>query len=52
MMNWFEKVQRYYNWGCYNNGDVWDFVSYNKITAEQYKAITNTDYSEERPTTV
>lgn len=40
-MDWFEKVERYYKWGCYNNADVWDFVS--------YKQVSNTDYQEERP---
>ena len=48
-MNWFEKVKRYYGWGCYTNADVWDFVSYKKITEEQYKEITGQEYPVERP---
>lgn len=48
-MNWFEKVKRYYDLGVYNNGDVWDFVSYKKITPEQYKEITQEEYPIERP---
>ncbi|HBJ2622090.1 XkdX family protein [Clostridium botulinum] len=48
-MNWFEKVKRYFCWGCYNNADVWDFVSYKKITTEQYTEITKIEYTEQRP---
>lgn len=48
-MNWFEKVQRYYILGCYNNCDVWDFVSYKKITDLQYTDITKEEYPVERP---
>lgn len=48
-MNWFEKVKRYYDLGLYDNGDVWDFVSYNKITQEEYSEITHREYTDERP---
>ncbi|NFL86220.1 XkdX family protein [Clostridium botulinum] len=48
-MDWVEKVERYYNWGCYSNADVWDFVSYKKITTEQYTEITKVEYTEKRP---
>ncbi|EES48712.1 XkdX family protein [Clostridium botulinum] len=48
-MDWVEKVERYYNWGCYGNADVWDFVSYKKITTEQYTEITKVEYTEKRP---
>ncbi len=51
-MNWFEKVKRYFCWGCYNNTDVWDFVSYKKITTEQYTEITKVEYTEVRPVEV
>lgn len=49
-MNWFEKVQRYYRLNIYDNGDVWDFVSYKKISQEQYAGITNAEYPIKRPT--
>ncbi|MBS5982279.1 XkdX family protein [Clostridium butyricum] len=48
-MDWEEKIERYYSWGCYNNADVWDFVSYKKITKEQYTKITKVEYTEQRP---
>ena len=43
-MDWFEKVQRYYNKGYYNIEDVKVFVKAKKITKEQYKEITGVDY--------
>lgn len=44
MIDWFEKVQRYYKWECYDDRDVADFVSYKKLTPENYKEITGKDY--------
>lgn len=44
MMNWFEKVERYYKAGYYENEQVKVFVNANKITEVQYKQITNEDY--------
>lgn len=38
-MNWFEKIQRYYNLGCYTDEQVYKFVVAGKITEEQYKEI-------------
>lgn len=43
-MNWFEKVERYYKLGYYDNTKVKVFVVGEKITEEQYKEITNEDY--------
>lgn len=43
-MDWFEKVQRYYNKGYYDKDDVKVFVKAKKITAEQFKEITGVDY--------
>lgn len=43
-MDWFEKVQRYYNKGYYDKDDVRVFVKAKKITAEQFKEITGVDY--------
>lgn len=43
-MDWFEKVQRYYNKGYYDEDDVRVFVKAKKITAEQFKEITGVDY--------
>lgn len=43
-MDWFGKVQRYYNKGYYDVEDVKVFVKAKKITAEQFKEITGVDY--------
>ncbi|NFE84106.1 XkdX family protein [Clostridium botulinum] len=43
-MNWFEKIQRYYNDGYYTIEQVARFVKATKITEEQYKIITGKDY--------
>lgn len=43
-MNWFEKIERYYNNGRYTNKEVKKFVKLNKITEEEYKEITGEDY--------
>lgn len=43
-MDWFEKIQRYYNMGIYKNEQVKIFVVGEKITAEQYKLITGIRY--------
>ena len=43
-MDWFKKVQRYYNKGYYDEDDVRVFVKAKKITAEQFKEITGVDY--------
>lgn len=43
-MDWFEKVNRYYQNGYYTNENVKAFVKAEKITAEQYKLITGEDY--------
>lgn len=43
-MNWFEKIKKYYDKGIYSDEDVRIFVTAGKITEEQFKEITNTDY--------
>lgn len=43
-MNWFEKIKKYYDKGIYSDEDVRIFVAAEKITEEQFKEITNTDY--------
>lgn len=43
-MDWFEKVNRYYQNGYYTNENVKVFVRGGKITEEQYKLITGGDY--------
>lgn len=45
-MDWFEKVNRYYNEGFYTNEQVKIFVVYNKISKEEFKQITGEDYLE------
>lgn len=43
-MNWFEKIERYYNKGLYNDEDVKAFVQAGKITEIEYKQITKKEY--------
>lgn len=43
-MDWFEKVNRFYQNGYYTNENVKSFVKAEKITEEQYKLITGEDY--------
>lgn len=43
-MNCFEKIERYYNKGLYNDEDVKAFVQAGKITEAEYKQITNKDF--------
>ncbi len=43
-MDWFEKVQRYYNWGYYTDEQVAMFVKAGKITERQYEIITGKEY--------
>ena len=38
-MNWFEKVKRYYDLGCYTDEQVYRFVTAGKITEEEYNII-------------
>lgn len=40
----FERVKKYYDRGFYTEAQVADFVKKGKLTAEQYKEITNEDY--------
>ena len=43
-MNWYEKVQRYYNGGFYAVDQVKAFVRVGKITEEQFTEITEQRY--------
>ena len=43
-MNWFEKINRYYENRLYTNEQVKVFVQAGKITEDQYKEITSEDY--------
>lgn len=43
-MNWFEKINRYYENGLYANEQVKVFVQAGKITEIEYKEITSEDY--------
>ena len=38
-MNWFEKIQRYYNLGCYTDEQVYKFVTAGKISEAEYNII-------------
>ena len=45
MANWFEKIKKYYNAGFWTKKMVGNAVVKGKITAEQYKKITDEDYN-------
>ncbi len=42
----FERVKRFYDMGLYSAAQVAQFVAKGKLTAEQYKAITDEEYPE------
>lgn len=42
----FERVKHYYDLGLYTKEQVAMFVRKNKLTAEQYEAITGEGYEE------
>ncbi|WP_195940970.1 XkdX family protein [Romboutsia sp. 1001713B170131_170501_G6] len=44
MIDWFEKVKRYYDKKKYTKEEVKMFVISGKITEEEYKEITGEDY--------
>lgn len=44
-MSWFEKIKKYYDAGLWTEKMVSNAVAKKKITAEQYKEITGTDYN-------
>lgn len=48
-INWYEKVNEWYKNGNWTKAMVWDAVSKNKITQEQYTEITGEECPEERP---
>ena len=43
-MNWFKICSEYFSAGYYTNIDLKIFVVKNKITTDNYKAITGIDY--------
>lgn len=50
-MDWFSTIKRYFDMGIYKLEPkdpmyVGKFCEYGKITAEQYKEITNEEYSQ------
>lgn len=44
-MNWYKLISDYYKAGYYDASQVKVFVVKNKISAEQYKAITGEEYT-------
>lgn len=44
MINWFEKIKRFYDKEIYDKQDVRDFVTFGKITCEEYEQITGEQY--------
>lgn len=43
-MDWFEKIDKYYNNNLWTIGQVRIAVEKGKITVEEYKKITGEDY--------
>jgi uncharacterized XkdX family phage protein len=43
-MDWFKVCKQYYDAGYYDNTSLKVFVAKGKITAADYKTITNIDY--------
>lgn len=41
---WFEKIQKYYDMGAWNEVMVRNAVKKGKITVEQFREITGEDY--------
>ena len=41
---WYERIKRFYSEGLWTKEQVAVAVRFKKITAEQYKEITNEDY--------
>lgn len=48
-MDWFNLIKGFYKDNLWNKSQVWDAVSKNKITQEQYSEITGEPYPIERP---
>lgn len=54
-MDWYKTIKRYYDMGLYTKDVtsqmyIGNFVEYGKITAEQYRIITNDVYGEPETT--
>lgn len=45
MVNWFNRIKKYYDAGLWTAKMVGNAVVKGKITAEQYKEITGEDYN-------
>ncbi len=48
-LDYFKEALRFFELGLYDDSDIWDFVSYEVITPEQYKEIIDNEYPTERP---
>lgn len=45
MVNWFDRIKKYYDADLWSKKMVGNAVVKGKITAEQYKKITGEDYN-------
>ncbi|MCG1029322.1 XkdX family protein [Virgibacillus halodenitrificans] len=48
-MDWYKSVNYFYQKKLWNEAQVWDAVSKEKITDAQYTEITGNTYPTERP---
>ena len=39
----FENIKQFYDWGCYTDQDLLDYVNMNCLTKDQYKQITGNE---------
>ncbi|NEY99233.1 XkdX family protein [Heyndrickxia shackletonii] len=48
-MDWYGNIKYFYEKKLWNEAQVWDAVSKEKITEEQFTEITGDPFPEERP---
>lgn len=50
VIDWNDRISKWYKVGYWTKAMVWDAVNKNKIDQEQYKEITGDNYPTARPT--
>lgn len=45
-MNWFDMIERYYELKIYSDEDIKIFVQAGRITEDEFKKITGSEYTE------
>jgi uncharacterized XkdX family phage protein len=49
MINWYGSIKMFYDDKLWNKAQIWDAVSLEKITPEQYEEIVGESHPTERP---